>query len=193
MGADVHALLEKLAKELAEEKVKAAAEIAGYRTQNDFNNELCDYVADVTGHKHLATTCFVEVSIESGIDLKVEAFTDSEYSLKVFKSNSSFHQGGGKWRSIKSHYTMSSDDFWERKILGDEPSRQYGALDMDWVTDNFWDGIVYSTNGWPLGKADYLAVYKDREIPARAAVASYVDKYIADDRYPKYILDELNK
>ena len=180
-----------LPNEIAEEAVKIAVARARYRVQEDYNRELIQEIASKTGHENLASTCFVEVDISSKDNLKVDVYTDSDMIEGLHKSNSSFHQDGGKWRSVKRHYGMSRDDFWERKDSGYEDGGSFGTVDTEWLTDNFWNGVYYATNGWPLGNADFLQVYPYNDISADFITSSYHKRYVKSQRFQKYIAEEI--
>lgn len=194
MKSNFYKDFEEAAKALTREIAERAYAIARYDVQEDFNNELSAYVADVTGHSNLANTCFVEVELDSYNYLKVNKYTESAYVAGVFSSNSSYHRGFEGWEIVRKFKTMSRDEFWDMRLSGeDEDHRNYGGVDSDWVTDNFWDGIVYSTNGWPLSNADFLAVYKSHEISAATAVEDYINAYIGQGRFPRHIQNAINK
>jgi hypothetical protein len=68
----------------------------------------------------------------------------------------------------------------------------YGGVDSDWLTDNFWAGIVVGTNGWPRGSAEFLEVITSSGPSGDAAVNQYVKNYVASGRYPEYIREGLS-
>ena len=165
---------------------------ARYRAQVDFNTEMIDEIADRTGHKNLANTCFVVVDESSKQKLKLDFYTDDSVIDGLYKSNSSFHKGGSKWKSITEHYRMSKYDFWESKFNG-EDSEDYGSVDTDWITDNFWKGIYHATNGWPNSPYDdFLHVYTYRDLSAEQVCNEYTDRYIAQNRFGYYVQEEIN-
>ena len=172
----------------AEEK---AISRARYRVQDDFNRELVEQIKNKTGHENLALTCFVDVNLSSNNDLDVRVYNDWTVIEGLYNSNSSFHQDGGKWRSVKQHYSMSKDEFWERKLSGDY-SGSYGTVDAEWLADNFWDGVYYETNGWPRSDAMFLAVYKYKDVSAISVIKDYYNRYVNSNRFQQYIQEELN-
>ena len=179
-------------EQIAAERGKKAIARARYRVQDDFNRELIDKIAKKTGHPNLATTCFVDVDLNSKDELDVRVYNDWTVIEGMYKSNSSFHQGGGKWKSIKKHYHMTQEEFYESKYSGDD-DEDYGTLDPEWLADNFWDGIYYATNGWPCtNKSLYLQVYKYRDTSALSVIESYYEEYVNTNRFGYYIQEELN-
>ena len=176
--------------EIAAEVGKIAAARARYRVQDDFNRELVDEIANKTGHENLAATCFVNVNLESDDSLDVHVYNDGSVIDGLYNSNSSFHQSGGKWRSVAKHYNMSKDEFWEKKSEG--YSGDYGILDTEWLADNFWDGVYYATNGWPIGSAEFLSVYKYNDVSAISVIKSYYNRYVNSNKFQKYVQEEIN-
>ena len=188
--SDIYKQIAKIGESIAEEVRQQVYGIARAKVQNDFNNEIVDYVAGYTGHPTLSQTVFVDVKLDS-INLNVDQYTDSSFVAGVFKSNSSFHPGFEGWRRVSKLRGMSKGEFWDLKLSGELDGGDYGGVDSEWLTDNFWDGIVVGTNGWPRGDAEFLSVIRSREPAGSKAVKQYVKKYIASERYPKYILEAL--
>lgn len=181
----------------AVEKIRKDAEAqaiarARYRVQDDFNRELVAQIANKTGHENLAATCFVDVELSSNNDLDVRVYNDWTVIEGLYNSNSSFHQSGGKWRSVSEHYGMSKDEFWERKYNG-EDGGNYGTIDSEWLADNFWDGVYYATNGWPRSDAQFLTVYKYHDVSALSVIESYYNRYVNSNKFQKYIQEEIDK
>lgn len=176
---------------LAEVQEEAYAR-ARYRAQVDFNTEMIDEIADRTGHKNLANTCFAEVSIESKKRLEIDYYTDDSLIEGIHRSNSSFHKSGGRWKSVTKHYGMSREDFWENKFSG-EDNGEYGTVDADWLTDNFWYGTYYATNGWPRSQHnEFLQVYKYHDLSAEQICKEYTARYKSERRFDRYVREELN-
>lgn len=182
----------------AVEQIRAEAETtararARYRVQDDFNNELIEKIATETGHPNLATTCFVDVDMESNLDLNVNIYNDWTVIDGMFSSKSSYHQSGSPWESIGINYYLSKDEFWDRKESGeDNLGNNHGIVDSEWLADSFWDGIYTATNGWPLGDAMFLSVYKYRDTSAISIIQSYFKNYVKSNKYSKYTQEELN-
>ena len=177
-------------QQMAAEVGKIAAARARYRVQDDFNRELVDEIANKTGHENLAATCFVDVNLESDDSLDVHVYNDGSVIDGLYNSNSSFHQSGGKWRSVAQHYNMSKYEFWEKKSEG--YSGDYGILDVEWLADNFWDGVYYATNGWPRSDAEFLSVYRYSDVSAISVIKSYYNRYVNSNKFPKYVQEEIN-
>lgn len=180
-----------LPKKIADDVAKVAAARARYRVQEDYNRELVGEIARKTGHENLASTCFVEIDLSSQDSLKVDVYTDSDMITGLYNSRSSFHQDGDKWKSVNRHYGMSREEFWERKANGKENGGSYGIVDVDWLTDNFWSGVYYMTNGWPLGDAEFLSVYKYNDISAESITDAYHKRYVKSGRFQKYFAEEV--
>lgn len=189
--SDIYKQIAKIGESIAEDVRQQVYGIARAKVQNDFNNEVVDYVASYTNHPTLSQTVFVDIQLDS-IDLRVEKYTDSSFVAGKFKSRSSFHPGFEGWRRVSKLRGMSKSEFWELKSMGELDGGDYGGVDSDWVTDNFWDGIVVGTNGWPRGSAEFLSVIRSREASGKEALNQYVRDYIASERYPKYILEALS-
>lgn len=182
----------KAVEDITKEVNDRAVSYARYKVQEDFNTELIKEVAKKTGHKNLATTVFVDVSLESDDSLKVHFYNDASWIEGDYHSNSSFHQSGGKWSSVSEHYGLSKDDFWDMKFNEGYGGDAHGTVDSDWLADNFWDGIIYYTNGWPRGAAEYLYVGKRHEKSAESVMDEYVKKYISNGRYQRYIMEAIS-
>lgn len=195
MGASLNKQLKKIVKERGQEAAQRAHIYASSKVQNDFDEELIGELAKITGHEHLAATCYVDIELNADGSLSTEMYNDySVLDPDVFKSKSSFHQSGAPWVSVSRHYDLHRDAFWEEHNARQEngiKSPQYGSLDLDWVTDNFWDGIVWKTNGWPLGNADFLSAWSERETPAVKLIELYIRKYNRSRRYWQYIQEGL--
>ena len=171
---------------------KEAYARARYRVQDDFNRDLLKQIADKTEHPRLAATCFVDVESGSNDDLDVHVYNDWRQIDGLFSSNSSFHQSGGKWKSVTEHYGMSKDEFWEKKYFGEEGDKSYGVVDPEWLADNFWDGIYYATNGWPRSDAEFLSVYRYQDVSAISVIEAYYNNYVKSNTFQKYIQEEIN-
>ena len=173
---------------------------ARYRVQDDFNRELINEIAKKTGHENLAATCFVDIDLSSNNDLDVHVYNDWTVIEGLYSSNSSFHQKGGKWRSVEKNYSTSKDEFWdELNSLKDEYGEDwrkhrgnYGTVDPEWLADNFWDGVYYATNGWPRSDAEFLSVYKYHDTSAISVIQSYYKRYVNSNKFQKYIQEEIN-
>lgn len=193
MKSNFYKDFEAAAKALTRDIAEQAWSVARYNVQEDFDRELCNYIADVTDHSHLAYTCFVSVELNSYDHLDVNKYTEEAYVSGIFRSNSSYHKGFEGWQPVEKFQTMSRDEFWDMKFFEeDSDHKNYGGIDAEWVTDNFWNGIVYSTNGWPLSDANFLSVYTSREISAELAVEDYINTYIAQGRFQQHIQNAIN-
>lgn len=188
--SDIYKQIAQAGESIAAEKAQEAYGIARARVQEDFNNELVDFVAGYTGHPTLSKTVFAVVNLNS-IHLDVEKYTDPDYILGVFSSNSDFHPGFADWRRVSKLRGMSKDEFWDRKLSGELGGGDYGGVESDWLTDNFWSGIVVGTNGWPRGEAEFLSVIRSRGVSGKSAVDQYVKNYNASGRYPAYIREAM--
>ena len=191
MGSDFYKDLDNAYKKITKETEKIAVARARYRVQDDFNRELINEIADRTEHENLAATCFVDVNLESDDSLDVHVYNDWTVIDGLYNSNSSFHQSGDKWQSVTEHYGMSRDEFWEQKFNG-EDSGNYGTVDPEWLADNFWDGVYYATNGWPRSDAEFLSVYRYRDVSAISVIKSYYNRYLRSNKFQKYIQEEIN-
>ena len=195
MGANLNKQLKKFIKEAGQEACQRARIYAKAKVQNDFDEKLIQELAKITGHEHLAATCYVDVYLDDNGHLSTDMYNDyAVLNPDDFKSNSSFHQSGAPWTTATENVGLHKDDFWEQYSLrkdGELETAQHGRLDLEWVTDNFWDGIVWKTNGWPRGDADILSAYPDKEIPAVKLIESYIRKYNKSQRYWQYIQEGL--
>lgn len=192
MGSGFYKDYENAVEQIRKEAEAKAVARARYRVQEDFNRELINEIARKTEHETLAATCFVDVNLESDNSLDVHVYNDWTVIEGLYHSNSSFHQSGGKWSSVSEHYSMSKDEFWERKFNG-EDGGSYGVVDPEWIADNFWDGVYYATNGWPRSDAEFLSVYKYHDVSAISVIESYYNRYLNSNRFPKYIQEEIDK
>lgn len=190
--SDFYKDYEDAIEQIRKEAEATAVARARYRVQDDFNRELIEEITVKTGHPDLAQTCFVDVSLESNDDLNVHVYNDHTVIDGIFNSFSSFHQSGGKWSSVTEHYNMSKYDFWARKFSDEEGRKDYGTVDTEWLADNFWDGVYYATNGWPLGNAEFLDVYSYHDVSAISVIKSYYNRYVRENRFGKYIQEEIN-
>lgn len=180
-------------EQIAAEVEKLAVARARYRVQEDYNTELIQKIAVKTGHENLAAACFVDVDLDSTDSLEVHAYHDWTMIDGLYHSNSSFHQSGDTWTSIEDHYSMSKEEFWEKKEEG-YGGGAYGAVDSEWIMDNFWDGVYWITNGWPRGNAEFLHSYRIRtKVAAGDIIEAYHNKYVSSNRFQKYIQEEINK
>ena len=179
--------VEQIRKDIEEQAIARAR----YRVQDDFNRELVKEIANKTGHENLAATCFVDIDLGSNNDLDVHVYNDWTVIDGLYSSNSSFHQSGGKWRSIEEHYSMSKSEFWAMKEEG-YGGGSYGTVDPEWLADNFWDGVYYATNGWPRSDAEFLSVYKYHDTSAISVIQSYYKRYVNSNKFQKYIQEEIN-
>ena len=194
MSSNFYKDFEAAAQALGAEIAERAYAAARYDVQDDFNNELVDYVARSTGHDSLAATVFVEVELDSYDVLNVNKYTEEAYVAGIYTSKSSYHQGYEGWKPVKKFKRMSRDEFWEMRESGaDEGHPNYGGVQAGWMTDNFWNGIVYCTNGWPLGEADFLQEFKIYEKSAASAVEDYIRKYQTSNRFSKHVQKEINE
>lgn len=189
--SDIYNQIAEIGEAITDEIRAKVYGIARAKVQNDFNNEVVDFVAGYTGHPNLSQTVFVDIKLDS-IDLSVDKYTDSSFIAGKFKSHSSFHPGFEGWRRVSKLRGMSKGEFWDLKRSGELDGGDYGGVDSDWLTDNFWYGIVVGTNGWPRGSAESLSVTRSREASGEDALDKYVRDYISSGRYPKYILEALS-
>ena len=178
-------------EQIAKEIEQIAVARARYRVQDDFNRELIEEIANKTGHPNLAATCFVDVDLSSNDDLDVHVYNDDTVIDGLYSSNSSFHKSGGKWSSITRHYSMSKDEFWERKFTEAYGGESHGIVDTEWLADNFWDGVYWATNGWPRGDVDFLTSYKYNDVSAISVIKSYYKRYVRSNRFQQYINEEI--
>ena len=192
MGSDFYKDYEAAVEQIRKDAAAEAVARARYRVQDDFNRDLLKQIADRTDHPRLAATCFVDVELGSNDDLDVHVYNDWRQIDGLFSSNSSFHQSGGKWKSVTEHYGMSKDEFWEKKYFGEEGDKSYGVVDPEWLADNFWDGIYYATNGWPRSDAEFLSVYRYQDVSAISVIEAYYNNYVRSNTFQKYIQEEIN-
>ena len=183
MGSNFYKDYENAIEQIRAEVEAEAHARARYRVQDDFNNELISEIASKTGHDTLASTCFVDIDLDSHDDLDVHVYNDWTVIDGIYSSKSSYHQGGGKWQSIEQNYNLHKDDFWARKNFGNDLDGEYGTVDPIWMADNFWDGIVWVTNGWPLGNAEYLSAQPTRVTSAISVIQSYYNRYVKSNRF----------
>ena len=87
---------------------------------------------------------------------------------------------------------MSREEFWENKENG-YGGGSFGRVDSEWILDNFWDGVYWVTNGWPLGNAEYLSTWKTHDVSAVSVIESYHNKYVRSNKFQKYIQEEIDK
>lgn len=191
MGSDFYKDYKKAIEQISEDVKEEAIARARYRVQDDFNRGLIKEIANKTGHENLATTCFVDVNLESDDSLDVHVYNDWTMIDGLYSSNSSFHQSGGKWESITEHYSMSKEEFWYKKE-NENYSGDYGAVDPEWLADNFWDGVYYATNGWPRSDAEFLSVYRYHDVSAISVIKSYYNRYVNSNKFHKYIIEAIN-
>lgn len=183
--------LKKEAKKRTSEVVAEATQRAMYRVQRDFHTKTVQEIANKTGHQNLSQACYCMLTTK-GTDIEVDIYYDASFIEGFFKSNSSYHQDGGKWRSVRKNYGLSSYDFWEMHYNG-ETGGSYGSVDEEWIMKNFWNGVEYSTNGWPLSKSEeYLQVYRTKVVSAYDVAKNFIDDYIAEGHYEQYIEEEIN-
>lgn len=190
MGNNWLSELEAYAKKAVGSIAKEATERAMYRVQRDFHTKPIQAIASATGHDTLAQACYCMLTT-SGSDIEVDIYYDPSFVVGFFNSNSSYHQSGGKWRSVRKNYNLSRYDFWEMHEAG-ETGGSYGSVDEDWIMKNFWNGVQYSTNGWPLSDAEYLQVFRGKTVSAYDVAKSYIDNYISEGHYGRYIQEEMN-
>lgn len=191
--SDIRKAIEMYGKSIAEEKLMQACRIAKDKVQNDFNNEVVEFVASYTGHPNLSQSVFLDVELDS-IDLNVNKYTEEAFVAGLFKSNSSLHPGFGGWDTDEPSILsgMSRNEFWHLKKSGFNFGT-HGGVSSGWLVDNFWAGIVVGTNGWPRGNAEFLAVYTSSEASGADAVKQYIARYKSSGRYPKYILEAIKQ
>ena len=183
--------LKKEAAKITSEVVAEATQRAMYRVQRDFHTKPIEEIAKETGHVNLAQACYCMLNTK-GNDIEVDIYYDASFIEGFFKSNSSYHQDGGKWRSVRKNYNLSSYDFWEMHYNG-ETGGSYGEVDEEWIMKNFWNGVQYGTNGWPRSKtAEYLSTYKKLTVSAYDVAKNFINDYIAEGHYEKYIQQEIS-
>jgi hypothetical protein len=191
MGYNWMAELEKEAKKRVSEVVAEATQRAQYRVQRDFHTKTIDVIAKETGHVNLAQACFCMLN-NKGSDINVEIYYDESFIEGFFRSNSSFHQDGGRWKVAKQNQNLSVYDFWDMHY-NDETGGSYGEVEEDWIMENFWNGREYVTNGWPLSKsAEYLSGHYRETVSAYEVAQNFIDNYIAEGHYERYIQEEIN-
>lgn len=191
MGYDWISALKEEAKRRTSEVVAEATQRAMYRVQRDFHTKAIKNIAEETGHENLSQACYCMLN-SNGTDIEVDIFYDASFIEGFFHSNSSYHQDGGKWRSVRKNYNLSNYDFWDLHYSG-ETGGSYGEVDEEWIMKNFWNGLKYSTNGWPLSKSEeYLQVYRTSTISAYDVAKNFIDNYISEGHYEKYIQEEIN-
>lgn len=179
-------------EQIRKETEKKAVARARYRVQEDYNTELINEIANKTGHENLAAACFVDIDLDSKDSLNVRAYHDWTMIEGLYSSKSSFHQRGDQWKSIDEHYTMSREEFWEKKE-NDYGGGSFGVVDTEWIMDNFWDGVYWVTNGWPLGNAEFLHAWEvNAEVSAESIIESYHDRYVRSNRFQRYIQEEID-
>lgn len=192
MGYDWMSELKKEAQRRTSEVVAEATQRAMGRVQRDFHTQVIEKIASETGHENLSQACYCMLS-SSGSDIGYDIFYDASFIEGFYSSNSLFHQGGSKWRSVRSNYNLSRYDFWEKYEDSDVPRGNYGIVDEQWIMKNFWNGVQYGTNGWPLARsAEYLQVYRTATVAAYDVAKNFVDDYISEGHYEKYIQQEIN-
>lgn len=178
---------EQIISEIAPEAIARAQ----YRVQRDFHTHLIKKIAEDTGHENLAQACYFMLK-PNGIDIEAESYYDASFIEGFYESSSSYHQDGGKWRSVRKNYQLSRYDFWEMHFAG-ETGGSYGEVEEDWIMKNFWNGIEYVTNGWPLSKsAEYLSTSKRKVVSAYDVAKKFIDDYDAKGYYKKYLQQEMN-
>ena len=183
--------LEQESKKLVSEIVAEATQRAQYRVQRDFHKKPIELIAKQTGHVNLAQACYCMLD-SSGIDINVEIYYDASFIEGFYKSNSSFHQSGGGWSIVRKNKNLSTYDFWEMHYNG-ETGGSYGAVEEEWIMENFWYGRQYVTNGWPLSKsAEYLSGHYKETVSAYDVAQNFIDDYIAEGHYERYIQEEIN-
>lgn len=184
--------LKKEARKRVSGVVAEATQRAMYRVQRDFHTKVIDEIANQTGHANLAQACYCMLNPQGG-DIAVDIYYDASFIDGFFSSNSSFHKSGSPWRVVKSNYGLSSYDFWEMRLNGEYEGGSYGAVMDTWIMQNFWNGVKYSTNGWPRARSEeYLEVYKTRTVAAYDVAQGFIDDYIAAGHYEQYIQEEMN-
>ena len=189
MGVNWKDAAKRMAQSRVDQYIDEANDRARTRAQHDMNDEGVKYIAARTGHNNLAAACFFEYDIND-TRMRVEIVPDGSVLDGYYKSRSSYHQGGGKWSSVSENYGISRSEFWDG--IRAEP-RDAGTPSGDWIMENFWLGIVYITNGWPLAKnAEYLSVTEARTIAAQDVAQEYLDNYNSSGRYQAYVAEELN-
>lgn len=185
--------LEKYGKDAIGSKYAEAVRRAQYKVQDDFRNKLVKHIANKTGHENLAKACYFDVEPVGGDDYHIDMYYDASYIEGYYESYSSYHQDGGKWRSVRKNYNLSRYDFWDMHYAG-ETGGSYGEVEEEWIMDNFWNGREYVTNGWPLSKsAEYLSTSKRRVVSAKKVTQEFYDDYERKGYYEKYIQQEFNR
>ena len=177
-----------MAQDRVNQYIDEANQRARTRVQHDMNSEGVNYIASKTDHKNLASACFFEYDT-SDAKMTVQIVPDGSVLNGLYRSRSSYHQSGGSWSSVTENYNISRDEFW----AGDKADPgSYGIPEGEWIMKNFWTGIVYVTNGWPLAKsAEYLSVMQMRTIAAYDVAQEYLDDYNNSGRYKAYVAEEL--
>ena len=191
MGYDWMSELKKEAQKRTSEVYAKAAQRAMYRVQRDLHTKAVEYIAEKTGHENLAQACYCMLD-NNGLDINVDIYYDASVIEGFFKSNSSYHQDGGEWRTVRKNRNLSTYDFWEMHYNG-ETGGSYGEVGEDWIMENFWNGREYITNGWPLSKSEeYLRVSKRKVKSAYDVAKDFIDYYNEQGFYNLYLQEEIN-
>lgn len=181
--------LREEAKKRTSDVLAKATERAIYRVQRDFHTKPIEEIAEKTGHNTLAQACYCMLDVK-GSNIDIDIYYDASFIDGIYESNSSYHQDGGKWRSVRKNYNLSSYDFWEMFYNG-ETGGSYGEIESEWIMKNFWNGVEYSTNGWPRGSAEYLQIIKGKTTSAYSVAQNFINNYIAEGHYEAYIQEEM--
>lgn len=189
MGINWKQAAQKMAQDRVDQCIDEANARARTRAQHDMNSEGVKYIASETGHENLAAACFFEYDTNDS-RMRVQIIPDGSVLDGYYKSRSSYHQSGESWSIVHENYDIPRSEFWNG--IRAEP-RDAGMPEGEWIMKNFWLGIVYVTNGWPLAKkTEYLSVTEMRTIAAEDVAQEYLDDYNNSGRYRAYVAEELN-
>lgn len=149
-------------------------------------SELEDFVAEYTGHKNLSKSIELKAQVIGPLAIKLIGSSDATKLSRSFKSNSSLHKEGEPWK-IAPTSNISAIDYFHAKKNGDIGG-QYGALDLEWVLDNFWFGIETWTNGWPRTGGNSKLLFTKHNVPsAHKALDLFVDRYENNGMLDKHL------
>jgi hypothetical protein len=189
MNSSLMKMIEREIKKSAQSVVNEAAERAAYRVQKDFHTKAIDTIAKKTNHPTLSQACYCMLTGKDG-GIEVDIYYDASVIDGFFESNSRYHKSGSPWSVVSEHQGLSNYDFWENYEEADVS--QHGEVDHNWIMKNFWNGYEWRTNGWPLpGGGEFLQTWKVRTVSAYDVAQKYIDDYIAEGHYGKYINEEI--
>lgn len=115
----------------------------------------------------------------NGDDLILNAsiYMDSNKLEGLYSSNSRYHQGDSPWEVYKGSYA-------------DDPDRDYGNVEADWVFKNFISGKHPWTNGYPTSGAEKLKTgFKKSKPSPDKFLSDYLDKY--GEKYINKYMEEI--